>query len=156
MSKRDTRRALTRLFADRDDAVMAYAFAYLEKEKLKRRIVGLDDELRDLKRKARECGARAGDLEAAERAMLQDLDDDAAEGTDGVDGTDRGPERDVPPSDDGVSAGDVDADDDTDPSVERVPGGEAMADSTGVMDEWRADDPVASLGADGAPEGGDY
>lgn len=76
MSKRDTRRALTRLFADRDDAVMAYALAFLEKEKLRRRIAGLDDELRELKRKARECGARAGDLEAAERAMLQDLDDE--------------------------------------------------------------------------------
>ncbi|WP_044259825.1 hypothetical protein, partial [Bifidobacterium tsurumiense] len=83
MSKRDTRRALTRLFADRDDAVTAYAVAYLEREKLKRRIAGLDDGLRELKRKARECGARAGDLEAAERAMLQDLDGDDTGEADG-------------------------------------------------------------------------
>ena len=33
MTKRDTRRALTRLFADRDAAVTAYALAFLEKER---------------------------------------------------------------------------------------------------------------------------
>lgn len=71
MTKRDTRRALTRLFADRDAAVTAYALAFLEKEKLRRRLAGLDDDLKELKRKAREAGARAGDLEAAEQAMIQ-------------------------------------------------------------------------------------
>ena len=89
MTKRDTRRALTRLFADRDAAVTAYALAFLEKEKLRRRIAGLDDELRELKRKAREAGARAGDLEAAEQAMIQDLDADTAadDGRAGAPGT---------------------------------------------------------------------
>lgn len=77
-NKRDTRRALTRLFADRDAAVTAYALAFLDREKLRRRLASMDGELRDLKRKAREAGARAGDLEAAERAMIQDLDDDTA------------------------------------------------------------------------------
>ena len=89
MTKRDTRRALTRLFADRDAAVTAYALAFLEKEKLRRRIAGLDDDLKELKRKAREAGARAGDLEAAEQAMIQDLDDATAadDGLGGAPGT---------------------------------------------------------------------
>lgn len=100
-NKRDTRRALTRLFADRDAAVTAYALAFLDREKLRRRLAGMDGELRDLKRKAREAGARAGDLEAAERAMIQDLDDDTA--------SDGGQEGDAPEtastaSDDSVSA----------------------------------------------------
>ena len=71
-NKRDTRRALTRLFADRDAAVTAYALAFLDREKLRRRLASMDGELRDLKRKAREAGARAGDLEAAgaRRAQL--------------------------------------------------------------------------------------
>ena len=61
-NKRDTRRALTRLFADRDAAVTAYALAFLDREKLRRRLASMDGELRDLKRKAREVGARLGAL----------------------------------------------------------------------------------------------
>lgn len=100
-NKRDTRRALTRLFADRDAAVTAYALAFLDREKLRRRLAGMDGELRDLKRKAREAGARAGDLEAAERAMIQDLDDDTA--SDGGHAGDA-PEAASTASDDSVSA----------------------------------------------------
>lgn len=100
-NKRDTRRALTRLFADRDAAVTAYALAFLDREKLRRRLAGMDGELRDLKRKAREAGARAGDLEAAERAMIQDLDDDTA--SDGGHADDA-PEAASTASDDSVSA----------------------------------------------------
>lgn len=77
MSKRDTRRALTKLFSDRDEAVTLYAIAFEEREKMKRRLRSLDAKLKELRRKAMDCGARAHDLEAAERAMLDGLDDGA-------------------------------------------------------------------------------
>lgn len=133
MTKRDTRRALTRLFADRDAAVTAYALAFLEKEKLRRRIAGLDDDLKELKRKAREAGARAGDLEAAEQAMIQDLDADTAadDGLGGAPGT-------ASTFDDPGSAP---------PAPDPVPGDP-------VRDE--ADGSPVTPGEGGAPDGGGY
>lgn len=134
MTKRDTRRALTRLFADRDAAVTAYALAFLEKEKLRRRIAGLDDDLKELKRKAREVGARAGDLEAAEQAMIQDLDD-ATAADDGLGGA---PGTASTSSDDPGSAP---------PAPDTVPG-DPVGDGT--------DGSLVTPGEGGAPDGGGY
>lgn len=142
MTKRDTRRALTRLFADRDAAVTAYALAFLEKEKLRRRLAGLDDDLKELKRKAREAGARAGDLEAAEQAMIQDLDDTAPD----ADGQGDAPQT-ASTSPDDPASGDMPE------TLDPVPGDPAGV--AGPVGDGTDGSPAAA-GENVAPDGGGY
>lgn len=86
MSKRDTRRAITGLFAERDEAIAEYAENYLRRRRLLHEADECAARSKELRDKAIASGARPRDLKAAEDMVLQgfalspDVDVDASPG----------------------------------------------------------------------------
>lgn len=73
MSKRDARRAITGLFAERDEAIAQYAENYLRRQELLRDAEECAARSKGLRDKAIGLGARPRDLKAAEEMIMRSL-----------------------------------------------------------------------------------